>query len=449
MDNKDKELKNDIKDSLTCFICLEKLNNPLICPKCRRLGCSSCLSKWFSENNHNCPYCKNKMNLDEMILLPFGNNLYDYFYSVVDKDDEKKQNETQNQNVNLNEIIDEESDEDNELDNQLSKTQIIPDNKNNINEIWKNNISKSFVRNGSKCPKHPTQNLEYICLDCDTKHCSKCLMITNKDFKIHEKHSIISIEKYKTYNIKELMNITKNFPDLTKILNNYNNKITTEIEICNKEEEIYNNIKNKIQNIFDNKIQKTKNNLINKNSEINSKIEEITNISMTSKDAIQNFIKRKDFSGLKEYYEQITRINNEINNMSKLNFGKENKKPLKTKFNLYESEFAEVEINKNNNEVYGEMQIQIGNKNYQIKVIPDGEKSVSFNFLIEKEENTDYYAYCIIKDKDNIYLLELDQKMKQDNFVILAKYIPKNQFINFINIGNKCKIKFIVSSIYS
>ena len=451
MDKKEKELKNDIKDSLTCFICLDKLNNPLMCPKCKRLCCSECLNKWFNDNNHNCPYCKSQMNLNEMISLPFINNMYDYFFKHIDID-EKKQNQEQEQEqeqeANLNQIIESESDDDIDLSskNPLSKTQIIYDDKNKIDQL-----SRSYIRPGSgqKCSKHPSQILEYICLDCDKKYCSKCLMITNKDFKLHENHSIITIEKYKDNNIEQIMNTTKNFPNLTKTLGDYNNKIITEIKICNKEEEICNDIKNKIQNVIDNKIQKAKNYLSNKNSEINSKIEEITNISMTSKDAIHNIIKRNDFNGLKEYREQILNINEKIKNMNRFNIINENKISLKINFNLYESEFIEVKIDKNSKDLFGEMKIKIENKNYQMKVISEGEEDVSFNFMIKKEGNTEYYAYCIVKVIDNVYLIDLDQKIEQDDFVILLRHISKKEFISFCNYGDKCKIKFIVSSLNS
>ena len=447
MDKKDKELKNDIKDSLTCFICMEKLNNPLMCPKCKRLCCSDCIRKWFNDNNHICPFCKNQLNLDGMISLPFMNKVYDYFYKQVDNEEKK---ENLKKEVNLNEINESESDNDDELPKNIKpiyKSQLLPNNKNKIDQSPKDNHFKRIYKSDLKCPKHPSENLEYICLDCETKHCSKCLMITNNDSKLHKNHSIIPIDRYQTYNLEKLMNITKNFPSLTNILSDYNNNIITRIKICNKEEEIINDIKIKIHDIIDNKIQKMKNYLNGKMSEINSKIEEVNNISMTSKDEICSFIKRNDYIGLNEYNDEIIKMDEEIRKMNNFNIDNENKYLLKSNFNIYESEFNDIEIKKDNNEIYGDIQIKIEKKNYQMKIIPEGEEDVSFNFLINKEENTEYYVYCIIKATNNIYLLEPDNKIEQDNFVILNKYLSKMEFINLINHGHTYKIKFIVLSI--
>ena len=54
--------------------------------------CTKCIKKWFDENQDKCPYCQAPSSLDRMILLPFMNQLSEFFIKEIDNKDkaEKK-----------------------------------------------------------------------------------------------------------------------------------------------------------------------------------------------------------------------------------------------------------------------------------------------------------------------------------------------------------------------
>ena len=99
------EMKIEIKDALTCFICTAKILDPMMCPKCKRMVCSKCIKKWFDENHDKCPFCQTHSSFDNMISLPFMNHLSDYFIKEIDNKKDKK-----NDIKEMNKIIDEDED---------------------------------------------------------------------------------------------------------------------------------------------------------------------------------------------------------------------------------------------------------------------------------------------------------------------------------------------------
>jgi hypothetical protein len=49
---KDGTVHSELKDRLTCGICLEILVSPMECDNCRGLFCQKCISRW----GKNCPF---------------------------------------------------------------------------------------------------------------------------------------------------------------------------------------------------------------------------------------------------------------------------------------------------------------------------------------------------------------------------------------------------------
>jgi len=55
-----KNLTQSVVDLLSCYICLDKVDDPLLCPKCNNFACRKCLKKYFGkEQKKNC-VCVNK-----------------------------------------------------------------------------------------------------------------------------------------------------------------------------------------------------------------------------------------------------------------------------------------------------------------------------------------------------------------------------------------------------
>ena len=86
------EMKIEIKDALTCFICTGKVYDPMMCPQCKKLVCSKCIKKWI-DDHEKCPFCQKQMSFDEMISLPFMNHLSNYFINEIDNKNKEKEEE--------------------------------------------------------------------------------------------------------------------------------------------------------------------------------------------------------------------------------------------------------------------------------------------------------------------------------------------------------------------
>jgi hypothetical protein len=55
--NEEQSIKN-ILEFIKCFICLQKCQDPVICPSCSGLACRNCLTKWIRDKKKECPVCK-------------------------------------------------------------------------------------------------------------------------------------------------------------------------------------------------------------------------------------------------------------------------------------------------------------------------------------------------------------------------------------------------------
>ena len=131
-------LSNNIQAIIKCYICLGKIKNPCMCPKCQKLTCEECIEKWLLEKKNQCPHCRTTLNFNQLIHLSFMTDVANY----IDKISSNK---------------------------KISDTEI--------------------------CPKHEIQNL-YYCSDCKMPLCSDCYMLEDK----HKQHKIKKIDDvYKSH----------------------------------------------------------------------------------------------------------------------------------------------------------------------------------------------------------------------------------------------------------
>ena len=121
-------LTSNIQDIIKCYICLGRIKNPCMCPKCQKLTCEECIEKWLLEKKNQCPHCRVTLNFNQLIHLSFMADVANY--------------------------------------------------------IDKINTSKK-AEESEICNKHQIQNL-YYCTDCEMPLCSDCYMLEDK----HKKHKI-------------------------------------------------------------------------------------------------------------------------------------------------------------------------------------------------------------------------------------------------------------------
>ena len=175
----DESFNKQIKEQLKCHFCSLKVKNPRMCLFCKKLFCSDCIKNWLSLHDY-CFYCRKKIKDKDFIILPFFEDMSEFF---IRRENPKNKNKS------------------------ISTSKIeIKQASNKMEEKYFQNI----------CQKH-FQNLEYYCIDCDKYLCSLCLIIFNQEWRKHNGHLIIETKKIEEYPVKELINKIINLEkELTK-----------------------------------------------------------------------------------------------------------------------------------------------------------------------------------------------------------------------------------------
>ena len=480
-ENEDRKI--EIKDALTCFICTAKVLDPMMCPQCKKLVCTKCIKKWFIEQQHEkCPYCQVPSSFDKMINLPFMNQLSEYFIKEI----EKKENEAdktylfqKNKTMNLNQIIDEDDDDNNnnnieynqhnhsfdeKEDNLLSKTQYIPNKFNNIenknkdkdlslskNLSYKINLKKEKMK-GEPCYKHPAEKVEYYCLNCNTKHCAKCLLIMSKESKIHEGHKIVDIARKNKFNIDNVIQDIKSLSYSIKNLTQYKINIEIEEKIIEKRIDFYKKQEDEFQRIIDKKISNKTIKLSLDKQQIEKQSNQIEGIQNNHKEALINFIDREDKFGLEEYHNKIINFKNTDKYIHNDHYDIFINPSLK----FYETDFTCIEIKENEEnigEIIGEFNFNIEGmeQNVQLRFNQEAIDEILINIQINlenlDEDKITYSCFLILKNKNCITSANLNERMVHNGILILGKTIIKNSLKNIIDENNKCNVKLILSEI--
>ena len=144
-----------------------------------------------------CLNCKKPSSLNDIILLPFMDDITNFFINIEN-----------NQNI------------------QKEKDVIEEDEKEEEIKINKKNIKDNEDKIGIKCKKHKDKNVEYYCFQCGDHLCPKCLLFFNQSVvEKHKDHTIVSIADLKNYNIKEAI-------DEYNKLKNSKNELETLLAEC-------------------------------------------------------------------------------------------------------------------------------------------------------------------------------------------------------------------------
>ena len=478
-EQEDENRKIEIKDALTCFICTAKVLDPMMCPQCKKLVCAKCIKKWFLDQQHQkCPYCQVPSSLNQMINLPFMNQLSEYFIKEIERKEnmaDKTYVYPKSKNMNINQIIDEDDDDNkiksnnnngifnNDINNDdgfLSKTHLFPNKFQNNNNIEENNYlssSRKMIddfsleqRKKDLCPKHRQEKIEYYCVNCNTKHCSKCLLIMSNESKLHQGHTIIDIYRKNKYNL-DLINLDiKSLSNAIKDLSQY--KINNEIDskLVEKREDFYKKMVEEFQRkiIAKTSNKSTKLNLDNQN--IEKQLKQIQGIKSNNKDAIINFVERDDKVGLEEYHQKIK----DYQNTNKYKHEDQYEIFIKPSLRFLETDFNVVEIAENNDnigEIIAESNIEVEgiDKPIQLRFNQEAIDEILINIQINlddfDENKIDYACNLILKNKDSITSAILNEKMIHNGILILGKTIIKNSLKNIVDENNHCNVKLILA----
>jgi hypothetical protein len=376
---------------------------------------------------------------------------------------------SKSKNMNINQIIDEDDDNDNknninEDDNNdegfLSKTHLFPNkfqmNNNNNNENMEMSsikIKDDFIIERKKkdlCPKHRNEIIEYYCVNCNTKHCSKCLLIMSNESKLHQGHKIIDIVGKNKYNLDNINHDIKTLSDTIKDLTQYKINIEIDSKLVEKKEDFYKKMVDEFQKKILSKTMRKSTSLSVDNQSIEKQLKLIENIKNNNKDAIINFVERDDKIGLEEYHQRIK----DYKDINKYKHDDQYEIFIKPSLKFLETDFNVVDIMENNDnigEVIGELNVNVEGLDNPIQLRFNQEAideiliNIQINLDFFDEEKIDYACYFILKNKDSITSAILNEKMVHNGILILGKTIIKNSLKNIIDENNKCHVKLILA----
>ena len=182
LNNKDdKEMENKIRNFLKCFICLTKVTKPRMCKYCSKICCESCINNWLTNHNY-CYNCKKKITSEEMITLPFLDDMSKYFVYNIDSHPKNEQEESKNMLNNKNENKDEKKEE-------------------------------------KMCAKHNSK-VDYYCLQCRQYFCSNCLVFFGNEGKKHKDHLVLLLSQVEDLGMREAIEEYQKLFDTKNIVNN-------------------------------------------------------------------------------------------------------------------------------------------------------------------------------------------------------------------------------------
>jgi cell division protein FtsB len=262
------EAESDIRNKLKCYICKSKVIKPKMCKYCKKLSCSYCISKWLLQHDF-CGFCKKNITTDDVILIPFIDDMSTYFIKNIE-----------NNPVYKSEKIEKPK-------NKIKSEKL--DNKEEVND--KSNI----------CKKH-NNKFQYYCIQCDNCYCNNCLDFFGEETKKHLSHFIFQVEK-----MKEIA---------SKFKSEDNKKYINQIEDLKQqlleEKDNYNKLKTE-----NTRLEKMINSLKQQNNDINTKLEKEINKLKANMRQLENELERKnntiqdyilEINSLKENKNQITSI---------------------------------------------------------------------------------------------------------------------------------------------
>ena len=376
----EENIGSEIKDTVKCYICLDKITKPKMCPHCHRIACEKCLYNWFVNlNKKKCGFCREITDYNSMVSVPFMDIVVDF----VDKFFTKKQEE-------------------------------------------QNTLETDFIE---YCPQHKNEKLYYYCLDCGKGYCKTCFVFFGEEKDKHVGHSIIEYEKYKNMSFPLLK---KNKEKLEKNIKHVEENIERCLaykKIYEHERKVGNEFIIKLQNEFNKRID----NIMNIVDEQISKLKEYINEYNKYKNEVEEFynsIKNKKSNSDKSCESLIIKLTkiNQKKFFSSKDIKKLNDLSKEMFVNSYQSKFGEF----NHDNIFLKKGLKLGNSPYEIVIDNKQRNEVHISLLIPKEKNNikhNFKALTFIKKKGEcIKSCELDEYKEDDNYYYLRKKIPWDFF---------------------
>ena len=375
----EENIGSEIKDTVKCYICFDKIAKPKMCPHCHRIACEKCLYNWFVNlKKKNCGFCRENAKFSEMVSVPFMESVVNFVEKFFNK-------------------------------------------KSNLSEI----IDKEFLEH---CPEHKNEMLYYYCLDCRKAYCKTCFVFFGEEKDKHIGHSIIEYEKYKNMSIPLLK---KNADKLE-----YNIEHAQEnIRRCLAYKEVYEHERRAGNKLIENlkyHFNKQIDSINNKIDEQIKKLKEYINENDKYKKEVEQFyglIKKNNNSdkSCESLIIKLTKIN-----QHKFFSSKEIDKFIDLSKNIYLNTYQSKVGAFNHENMFLSKGLKLGSSPYEIVIDNKQRNEVQISLLMPKEKtpfNHNFQAFCFIKKKgEAIKSYDLDEYKEDENCYYLKKKISWDYF---------------------
>ena len=377
---KEENLGSEIKDTVKCYICFDKITKPKMCPHCHRIACEKCLYNWFINlKKDKCGYCRLKSNFYEMISVPF----MDAVVTFVEKFFNKR--------------------------SKLSET-----------------IDKEFLE---YCPEHKNEMLYYYCLDCGKPYCKTCFVFFGEEKDKHIGHSIIEYEKYKNMSMpllkKHTDKLESNIQHVEEIISRciaYKNSYEHEREVGNI---FLNNLIDEFNkqidiniSLIEEQIKKLKG-YIDEYNKYKKEVEcfygDIKDKKNTSDKSCESLIIKLTKINQQKFFS--SKDIEKLNDLSKCMY-----------VNTFQSKVGEF----NHENMFLGKGLKMGKSPYELIIDNKQRNEVNLSLTMPKEKtrvNHNFKAFVFIKQKGKcIQTYDLDEYKEDDNCYYLKKKIPWDYF---------------------
>ena len=378
----EENIGSEIKDTVKCYICFDKITKPKMCPHCHRIACEKCLYNWFINlRKTKCGFCREKTNFNQMISVPFMDAVVNFVEKFFDK------------NKNLTQPLD-----------------------------------KDFLE---YCPDHKNEMLYYYCLDCGKAYCKTCFVFFGEEKDKHIHHSIIEYEKYKNMSFpllkknpdkldKNIQHVEENIKRCLAYKNVYENERKEGNKFIKNMQIKFNKQIDEVINIIDDQIKKLKE-YINEYNKYKKEVEDFYEL-IKHKNSKNNSDKSCESLIIK-----LTKIN-----QHKFFSSKELDKLIDMSKNMfvdtYQSKIGEF----NHENMFLSKGLKMGSSPYEIVIDNKQRNEVQISLLMPKEKtpiNHNFQSFIFIKRKgEGIQSYELDEFKEDENFYYLKKKIPWDYF---------------------
>ena len=430
-------VENEIRDHLKCYICLSKVKKPKMCKFCKRLCCSDCINSWLTGHDY-CGICKRKVTLDDLILVPFVDDMSTYFINNIE----------------------------NHPKHQLGK--IDKSKIKNKNEIINNNDEKEEKNEQKICQTHGNK-IDYYCVQCDKYFCSNCLVFFGQEVKKHQNHLILQVAQMNDLGILEAVNEYKKLPETKNTIEHF-------IGLCNLKLK-----ENKIKRCeFEDNINIVKNLYIKKLEDSTKDLENILNNLKNQKDRIDgsigsipngfnNIVNSNDHAQGDVMTQELKKLN-KIDKYMEVEIKEKSKMKPKLFIENYETDFIEIKI------PYGG-QYNEGAEifNQKLNIIPNNlcklnitylqnqvyiSLSIDINLPLNSPEYPKFYSYVILRNqKYGLEFRNLSNQVFPQDFIrgnsgkSLAQQINNidfdfQQFIYLSGEEKIIKMKIFITKVY-